>query len=132
LRDKVSSMPPLSKPICDKFVEESVNVKLFGITLPQAVGVLHDLSGVVGGWAVRLRLFGHALPAECEIVVAPPLTVVEAHEVAESAQHDLLHRVHRLTSVVVHADPQPVDGSDHHTLSAHHRSPVSGAPPTSD
>jgi cation diffusion facilitator family transporter len=90
----------------------------------QAEAVLRETPGVLGVGAVRLRWIGHALHAECEIVVAPPLTVVEAHEVAESAQHELLHRVHRLTSVVVHADPQPVDGSDHHTLSAHHRSPV--------
>jgi cation diffusion facilitator family transporter len=100
------------------------------VIVAQAEAVLRETPGVLGVGAVRLRWIGHALHAECEIVVAPPLTVVEAHEVAESAQHELLHRVHRLTSVVVHADPQAVDGFDHHTLSAHHRPPVSGSQPT--
>ena len=42
-RDKVSSMAPSSKTIGDQYVEDSVNVQLVGISLPQAVGLLHEI-----------------------------------------------------------------------------------------
>jgi type II secretory pathway component PulM len=42
-RDKVSSMAPSSKTIGDQYVEDSVNVQLVGVTLPQAVGLLHEI-----------------------------------------------------------------------------------------
>jgi len=42
-RDKISSMSPSSKTIGDQYVEESVNVQLVGITLPQTVALLYDI-----------------------------------------------------------------------------------------
>ena len=42
-REKVSSMAPSSKAIGDQYVEDSVNVQLVGITLPQAVALLHEI-----------------------------------------------------------------------------------------
>ena len=42
-RDKVSSMAPSSKTIGDQYVEDSVNVQLVGVTLQQAVGLLHEI-----------------------------------------------------------------------------------------
>jgi type II secretory pathway component PulM len=42
-RDKVSSMAPSTKTIGDQYVEDSVNVQLVGITLPQMVGLLAEL-----------------------------------------------------------------------------------------
>jgi len=91
--------------------------------------VLRTTAGVRDVGEVRLRWIGHALRAECEIVVDPTLTVVEAHDVAERAEHDLLHGVRRVTAVLVHADPGPDQGDDHHQLSAHHRTPATSAPP---
>ena len=76
---------------------------------------------VLGLGQVRLRWIGHALRAECEVVVDPALSVVEGHHVAEQAEHRLLHRVPRLTAAIVHADPQEHGGVDHHRLSGHHR-----------
>jgi cation diffusion facilitator family transporter len=76
--------------------------------------------GVVDLGEIRLRWIGHALRAECEVVVGHELSVVEAHSVAEEAQHRLLHGVPRLTAALVHADPFEHEGADHHELTAHH------------
>jgi divalent metal cation (Fe/Co/Zn/Cd) transporter len=80
---------------------------------------------VRGVGAVRVRWIGHRMRAECEIVVDPELTVVQAHAVAVEAEHSLLHAVPRLGSAIVHADPEPVAGSDHHEAVAHHREELS-------
>jgi hypothetical protein len=47
--------------------------------------------------------------------------VIEAHQVAVSAEHDLLHALPRLAAALVHADPQPRDGADYHGTLATHR-----------
>ena len=43
---------------------------------------------------------------------------MQAHDVAVSAEHGLIHAIPRLTAAVVHADP--MDGADHHALLADH------------
>ena len=42
-REKVSSMAPSSKTIGDQYVEDSVNVQLVGVSLPQTVGLLYEI-----------------------------------------------------------------------------------------
>jgi len=88
--------------------------------------------GVLGVGRVRLRWIGHALRAECEVVVDPALSVVAGHQVAEEAQHRLLHQVPRLTAALVHADPLEDGGVNHHELSGHHlpdrQGPADAAP----
>ena len=49
------------------------------------------------------------------------LTVVDAHAIAVNAEHRLIHDVPRLTAALVHADPEPHEGTDHHADLAHHR-----------
>ncbi len=66
---------------------------------------------------VRMRWIGHRLRAELEIVVDDHLSVVEAHRIAESAEHRLLHDVPRLHAALVHADPV----GHTHDLTGHHR-----------
>ena len=90
----------------------------------QVEAVMRATPGVMDVGDIRVRWIGHALRAECEVVVDPVLSAVEAHAVAEETQHRLLHEVRRLTGVLVHADPAPAGGLDHHALSAHHRSPL--------
>lgn len=90
----------------------------------QVDAVVRATPGVLDVGDIRVRWIGHSLRAECEVVVDPSLTVVEAHDIAEEAQHALLHNVRRITAALIHADPQPADGRDHHTLSAHHRAPL--------
>ncbi len=69
---------------------------------------------------VRVRWIGHTLRAEAEVVVDHDLSLIAAHQIAEDAQHRLLHHIPRLTAVLVHADPQDHLGAAHHGLTAHH------------
>jgi cation diffusion facilitator family transporter len=79
--------------------------------------VLRATPGVRDLGDVRVRWIGHALRAECEVVVDPELSLVEAHRIAVDAEHRLLHDVRRLTAAFIHADPE---GTEHHELTAHH------------
>lgn len=84
-----------------------------------AESALHAVEGVRGVGQVRMRWIGHALRAEADIVVAPDLTVVAAHELAVDAEHALIHAVPRLTAATVHIDHTPV-GADPHASLHHH------------
>lgn len=42
-REKIHSMDPSSKPVGDHYVEDSVNVELVGVTLPQTVSLLYEI-----------------------------------------------------------------------------------------
>jgi divalent metal cation (Fe/Co/Zn/Cd) transporter len=44
--------------------------------------------------------------------------VVQAHDIAVSAEHALIHAIPRLTAASVHADP--LDSADHHAVLADH------------
>jgi cation diffusion facilitator family transporter len=82
---------------------------------------LRETDGVLDTGAVHVRWIGHALRAECEIVVDADLSLVRAHDIAVDAEHRLLHAVPRLSSAIVHADPQARAGRDPHEAVAHHR-----------
>ncbi len=96
---------------------DAVDPRLVG----QAEQALRATPGVLGIGQVRLRWTGHQLRAECEIIVDPGLSVIQAHLVAVSAEHALLHALPRLSSALVHADPQPRPGTDYHAVLVSHR-----------
>jgi cation diffusion facilitator family transporter len=88
--------------------------------LDRAEQALRSVPGVLDAGRVRLRWVGHLLHAECEVVVDPAASVVEAHQVAVNAEHELRHALPLLAAALVHADPQPRDGADYHAgLAAH-------------
>lgn len=89
--------------------------------LDLAEQTLRGVPGVLGVGRLRLRWVGHQLQAECEVIVDANASVIEAHQVAVSAEHDLRHALPRLTAALVHADPQPGDGADYHAALAAHR-----------
>jgi cation diffusion facilitator family transporter len=82
---------------------------------------LRATDGVLDVGQVRLRWIGHRLRAECEVVVDAGLSVVDAHRITVDAEHRLIHDVPRLTAAIVHADPAPEGGEDHHAVLDHHR-----------
>jgi cation diffusion facilitator family transporter len=89
--------------------------------LDQAEQALCTTPGVLGVGQVRLRWVGHQLQAECEVIVDADASMVEAHQVAVSAEHALRHAVPHLRMALVHADPQPAEGTDYHAaLASHH------------
>jgi cation diffusion facilitator family transporter len=80
----------------------------------RAEQALAETPGVLGTGQVRLRWIGHQLRAECEVIVDAGATLVEAHQVAVSAEHALLHALPRLAAALVHADPESHAGAGHH------------------
>jgi cation diffusion facilitator family transporter len=86
----------------------------------RAERVLLATPGVLGTGQIRLRWIGHQIRAECEVVVDPDITAAEAHRIAVTAEHQLLHAMPRLSAALVHADPD-VTGSDPHEILAAHR-----------
>ena len=80
----------------------------------RAEQALRETPGVLGTGQVRLRWIGHQLRAECEVIVDAAATVVEAHQVAVSAEHALRHALPRLAAALVHADPESHAGAGHH------------------
>jgi cation diffusion facilitator family transporter len=90
-------------------------------TVDSVERTLRATEGVRDVGAVKLRWIGHKLRAECDIVVDSSLNVVDAHAIAVAAEHRLIHDVPRLTAALVHADPEPHAGTDHHEPLADHR-----------
>jgi cation diffusion facilitator family transporter len=87
----------------------------------RAERVLHEVPGVQGVAALRVRWIGHALRAEVDVLVDYRLSVVQAHEIAAAAEHRLIHELPRLSAATVHADPDGPDTTDHHHTLADHR-----------
>ncbi|MFP5579332.1 MAG: cation diffusion facilitator family transporter [Acidimicrobiia bacterium] len=69
---------------------------------------------------VRVRWIGHELHADAEVTVDAGLSVAAGHDILERARHELLHGIHRLADVHLHANPSAVDGVDAHGLTRHH------------
>ncbi len=69
--------------------------------------------GVLQIGDVRVRWIGHALRAECEVVVDDELSVTAGHEIAHDAEDRLLRDVRRLTAALVHAGPSRADPARH-------------------
>ena len=82
---------------------------------------LRDIAGVRDVSALRLRWVGHRMYAEAGIVVDADLSLLAAHEIAADAEHQLTHRVSRLSGVTVHVDPAGHAGDDHHVALSHQR-----------
>jgi cation diffusion facilitator family transporter len=87
----------------------------------RAEQTLRAVPGVLDVGQVRLRWIGHELRAEAEITVDAAATMAAAHAVTVAAEHDLLHALPHLTAALIHADPQPERGADHHAALAAHR-----------
>jgi cation diffusion facilitator family transporter len=86
----------------------------------RAEAALRQVPGVRDVEAVRLRWVGHRVRAEAAVSVDDDLSVVQAHEIAAEAHHELLHRVPRLVEALVHTSPAGAAGRAHHERVAHH------------
>jgi cation diffusion facilitator family transporter len=91
------------------------------VLIHQAEYTLKATPGVLEVGQIRMRWIGHHLRSECDIAVDPRTTIVQAHQVAVDAEHALIHAIPRLTAALIHADPHPDDGTDHHAELRGHR-----------
>ncbi|MGB6456718.1 MAG: cation diffusion facilitator family transporter [Streptosporangiaceae bacterium] len=87
----------------------------------QAERALRGTQGVLDVGSVRLRWVGHRLRAECEVIVDGSVSAVQAHQVAVTAEHDLIHAIPRLSAALVHTDPLTGNDTDAHAVLAGHR-----------
>jgi cation diffusion facilitator family transporter len=87
----------------------------------QVEAALRAVAGVRQVASVRLRWIGHRLHAETDIVVDADLSLVDAHEIAADAAHQLTHAVPRLSTATVHTDPATYPGAGHHEDLSHQR-----------
>jgi cation diffusion facilitator family transporter len=89
-----------------------------------AQAAVRDVPGVCSVDNVQLRWIGHRMRAEITLTVDDALSVVEAHAIADEAQHQLIHSVPRLDEATVHVNPAALPGVDHHSATGHHRAPT--------
>jgi cation diffusion facilitator family transporter len=94
-----------------------------------AEAAVGDVPGVRSVESVRLRWIGHRMRAEITLTVDHTLGVVEAHAIADEAQHQLIHRVPRLDDATVHVNPAALPGVNHHAATGHHRAQTSADRP---
>ena len=81
----------------------------------RAVPGVHDVS------TVRMRWIGHTLHAEADLVVDADLSLLQAHEIAADAEHQLTHAIPRLASATMHTDPSTHIGAAEHPELSHNR-----------
>jgi cation diffusion facilitator family transporter len=89
--------------------------------IDQAETVLGGIPGVRDVTAVRMRWIGHRLHAEANLVVDDHLSLLNAHEVAADAEHQLVHAIPRLSGATLHTDPARHAGDHHHIDLSHQR-----------
>jgi divalent metal cation (Fe/Co/Zn/Cd) transporter len=87
----------------------------------QAEATLREIPGVRDVTLLRLRWLGHQLHAEANITLDGGLSLMQAHDVAADAEHQLTHALPRLTSATMHTDPADHPGDQHHADISHHR-----------
>ena len=87
----------------------------------RAETALRHIPGVRDVTDVRMRWIGHHLRAEANLTLDADLSLVQAHEVAADAEHQLTHAVPRLTTATIHIDPAVCPGNQHHADLSHHR-----------
>jgi cation diffusion facilitator family transporter len=87
----------------------------------QAEQALRTIPGVRDVAGIKLRWIGHQMHAEAAVVVDAGLSLLAAHEIAADAEHQLTHRVPRLTGATVHVDPASHPGDAHHRDLSHGR-----------
>ncbi len=81
---------------------------------------LAAVPGVLGVEGLKLRWVGHRMRAEAALLVDPALSILEGHEIAVAAHHQLLHDVPRLVDATIHVSPNGTQGTEQHQIIAHH------------
>ena len=84
--------------------------------LGKAEAALAEVPGVLHVGRLRLRWIGHQLHADGDLVLQPELTLGQAHHVTVAAEQHLTRSMPRLTSAVIHPDPAPQAGREHHRV----------------
>jgi cation diffusion facilitator family transporter len=87
----------------------------------QIESVLSSVAGIEEVEHVRVRWVGHELQAEVDVISDCELGLEAAHDIAEEAEHRLLHEIPHLARATIHSSPCGHGGRDPHALTRHHR-----------
>lgn len=102
----------------------SVGQRLLDAVDPVIIERISEVVGAVDGvqsvTEVRARWVGHRLLAQVRLSVDGNLPVTSAHDIAETAQHELLHQIPNLSEAIIHVDPS-APGFDPQVTTRHHR-----------
>lgn len=102
---------------------KSVGQRLLDTVDPDVVEQIAAIAGEVEGvrsvTEVRARWAGHRLLAQVRLSVDGDLPVIQAHSIAETVHHELLHHVARLSDAIIHVDPFGTE-RDPHAETRHH------------
>jgi cation diffusion facilitator family transporter len=123
----------LGFPIADPIAGVVITIAIFGIvwtsaktiftrildgvdpeTLDQLRAAALEVNGVRDITDLRARWMGHQLYAEASVVVAPSLSVGEAHTIAAAVEHQLVHHVPHVSDAVIHVCPAGNVGAEFH------------------
>jgi cation diffusion facilitator family transporter len=80
---------------------------------------VNHVKGVQDVSEIRVRWLGHKLHAEVNVAVNEHLSVEDGHKIAHEARHQLLHHLKYLSNAIIHIDPAPASGEDHHHIANH-------------
>ncbi len=135
----------LGYPIADPLVGLLITVMILGIVwessrpvfarlldgvdpmvVDEIEGISRRTSGVEDVREIRVRWIGHRLHAEINLAVAPELSVLHGHDIADAVRHQILHDLSYLSSATIHVDPTTRSGEAHHRIVNHQH----GALPT--
>ena len=90
---------------------------------PEVTSEISEAAGHVKGIQdvsdVRVRWIGHRLHAELNVAADSKLSLEEAHELAVSVRHELLHHLNYLSNATIHVDPVTASGEEHHRIESH-------------
>lgn len=95
--------------------------ELIDTALPEAErqqmqSIAEDVPGVHGVHDLRTRSLGSQFVLDLHIVVAPRLTVSEAHEIGNAVSRQLRNAFPNLADVTFHIDPEDDEGETEHSL----------------
>lgn len=68
---------------------------------------------------VRARWIGHQLHGEVNLAVPTDLSVADAHDISQLAQHETLDQLPYLFNAIIHIDPQNSSGEKFHRIDSH-------------
>ncbi|MBA2778941.1 cation diffusion facilitator family transporter [Billgrantia kenyensis] len=96
--------------------QELIDTALPEAEREQMQGIAEDVPGVHGVHDLRTRSLGSQVVLDLHIVVAPRLTVSEAHEIGNTVSRQLRNAFPNLADVTFHIDPEDDAGETEHSL----------------
>jgi cation diffusion facilitator family transporter len=96
--------------------QELIDTALPEAEREQMQSIAEEVPGVHGVHDLRTRSLGSQVVLDLHIVVAPRLTVSEAHEIGNTVSRQLRDAFPNLADVTFHIDPEDDEGETEHSL----------------